>query len=234
MDISEDLKLKMQNFTHLIRDGNTDDQTIKVYRDFIVGNIYGVIQNTYPYFDFYADEKLKSMLIEYFLQKNKSFDPAFHQIATEILSCSKEITMSEALRKLIEFEWLIFDTEIANCVIDANSELSTNINYKDIAAIEFNPSLTIVALPFDISNLGKVPILEDKETLFYCIYRNINHRVIFQKLNQLEYVLINSLSNIGIATFGIDDFQKIDNNSKDKLLQSMHIWHAKNIIKIIT
>ena len=52
MNISESIKSKMQNFTHAIRYGSSTDDKIQMYREFIVGNISSVLENTFPYFNF--------------------------------------------------------------------------------------------------------------------------------------------------------------------------------------
>ena len=82
MNISESVKIKMQNFTQAIRYGNSNDEKIAMYREFIIGNVLGVLDNTFTYFRSYASQELKDNIIKVFLEDNLSTEPAFHQIAT--------------------------------------------------------------------------------------------------------------------------------------------------------
>ena len=106
----------MQNFTQAIRYGNSN-------REFIIGNVLGVLDNTFTYFSSYAYQELKDYIIKVFLEDNLSTEPAFHQIATDILKSSKKIKMAEELSKLIEFEWLFFCIEISDSRVYENAKI---------------------------------------------------------------------------------------------------------------
>ena len=43
MNILESVKIKMQNFTQAICYGNSNDEKIAMYREFIIGNVLGVL-----------------------------------------------------------------------------------------------------------------------------------------------------------------------------------------------
>ena len=68
----------MQNFTQAIRYGNSNDEKIAMYREFIIGNVLGVLDNTFTYFSFYASQELKDNIIKVFLEDNLSTEPTFH------------------------------------------------------------------------------------------------------------------------------------------------------------
>ena len=68
MNISESIKTKMQNFTHAIRYGNAGDEKIQMYREFIVGNVLSVLENTFPYFNKHASQELKDKILKVFLR----------------------------------------------------------------------------------------------------------------------------------------------------------------------
>ena len=230
MDMPDNLKFKMQKFTISIRYDDTDDQSIKMYRSFIVENIYGVIKNTFPYFNSYADEQLKNKLIEHFLKKNHSFDPAFHQIATELLKCSKNIQMSEQLSKLIEFEWLIFSIEISNSEIYENNKVPNNIDFFDIKSIDINPTLEFIALPFNPGDL--VNNMNIKEESIYIVYRNLDHRTYYQEIQPIEFAMISSLLEKGIETFNLTDFKELEGSYKKYLIEKLISWHNSNIVTL--
>lgn len=68
MNISESIKTKMQNFTHTIRYDNSSDEKIQMYREFIVGNVLSVLENTFPYFNKHASQELKDKVLKVFLR----------------------------------------------------------------------------------------------------------------------------------------------------------------------
>ena len=230
MTISDSVKKKMESFTKSIRQGDSDDKSIKIYRDFIVSNVHGVLENTFPYFIVYAKNEIKEELIDCFLKENYSSNPAFHQIATELLKCAKKIQMPEELLKLIEFEWLLFTIAISDEYVDENVSLDNYFDYLDIKDVEINPTLTFISLPFDIDKLSDK--LEVEENKLYGLYRNVNHMVTYQKLSYPDFVIINTLTNIGILTFKKNDFKKTEQKYKKKLVEKLSVWHNQNIIKL--
>ncbi|MBK2142935.1 putative DNA-binding domain-containing protein, partial [Francisella tularensis] len=171
MNISESIKTKMQNFTHAIRYDDSSDDRVQMYREFIVGNVLSVLENTFPYFNKYASQELKDKILKVFFEDNISSEPAFHQIATEILKSSKSVEMNEKLSKLIEFEWLLFSIEIDESKVFENIKITKNLSFKDIRNIKENPTLTFILLPFDINDLDEE--ISTDQNIMYALYRNI-------------------------------------------------------------
>lgn len=68
MNISESIKTKMQNFTHAIRYDDSSDYRVQMYREFIVGNVLSVLENTFPYFNKYASQEIKDKILKFFLR----------------------------------------------------------------------------------------------------------------------------------------------------------------------
>ncbi|ASG67618.1 DUF2063 domain-containing protein [Francisella halioticida] len=228
MDIPDVIKIKMQNFTDAIRCGNSTNKNILIYRDSIIANISSVLDNTFPYFSTYASTDLKKQIIKVFLEENTSLDPAFHQIATELLKCSKNLEMSEQLSKLIEFEWLLFSVEISDSKVCKSSEKISNIDFADIKGIDINPTVEFLSLPFDASSLDKNVDL--KEESFYIVYRNLNHRTYYREISPIEFALISSALKNGVEVFDSADFKNLDDSYKEYLIQQLIIWHNLNII----
>ena len=195
MKIPESLKLQMENFTNSIRTGSKS-KDLELYREFIVSNVEGVLENTFPYFNTYASDENKSELVEYFLQQNNSNDPAFHQIATEFLKCSQNIKLKAELKKLLEFEWLIFNAEISPEEACDNKQINIEIDYRDIVSIDANLTLNFISLPFEICGLEKS--FDSVDHISYSVYRNINDRVTYQKLSIVDHLVLKSLIDEGI------------------------------------
>ncbi|MEY8768511.1 HvfC/BufC family peptide modification chaperone [Francisella philomiragia] len=230
MNISESIKTKMQNFTHAIRYGNAGDEKIQMYREFIVGNVLSVLENTFPYFNKHASQELKDKILKVFFEDNISSEPAFHQIATEILKSSKSVEMNEKLSKLIEFEWLLFSIEIYESKVVENIEITRNISFKDIRNIKENPTLTFILLPFDINNLDEE--ISTEQNIMYALYRNINHRTSYQRISTLEYVVLSSALEKGVDIFESDDFKQIKNEQQEYLINRLVSWHNQNMITL--
>lgn len=229
MDISNSIKNKMQNFTKAIRYGNSNDKNIKMYRDFIIGNVSSVIDNTFPYFSSYASTDLKDQLIKVFLQDNFSVEPAFHQIATEVLKSSKKVKMTDELAKLIEFEWLLFSIEISSSKVCKNKKIYESVDFQSIRNISANPTLTFISLPFEVSSL--LENINTKDQQFYALYRNINHKTSYQKISPIEFATISSALEKGVEVFKSEDFQEaVGSKYKDYLINRMVSWHNQNMI----
>ncbi|WP_432772794.1 HvfC/BufC family peptide modification chaperone [Francisella salimarina] len=230
MNISESIKTKMQNFTHAIRYGSASDEKIQMYREFIVGNVSSVLENTFPYFNKHASQEIKDKILKVFFEDNISSEPAFHQIATEILKSSKSVEMNEKLSKLIEFEWLLFSIEIDESKVFENIEITKNLSFKDIRDIKENPTLTFILLPFDINDLDE-EISIDKN-IMYALYRNTNHRTLYQRISTLEYAVLSSALEKGIDIFESEDFKQIKNEQQEYLIKSLVSWHNQNMITL--
>ncbi|MED7818633.1 MULTISPECIES: HvfC/BufC family peptide modification chaperone [unclassified Francisella] len=230
MNISESIKSKMQSFTHAIRYGNSTDKKIQMYREFIIGNVSGVLENTFPYFNIHASRELKDTILKVFFEDNISSEPAFHQIATGILKSSKSVEMSEKWSKLIEFEWLLFSIEIDESKVFKNIEITKNLSFRDIKSIQANPTLTFISLPFDINDLNE-KISEDQNML-YAIYRDVNHRTSYHMLSPLEFAVLSSMLEKGVSIVDLYDFQQIDNKYKEQLIKSLVSWHNQNMISL--
>ncbi|ABK90105.1 putative DNA-binding domain-containing protein [Francisella tularensis subsp. novicida] len=230
MNISESIKTKMQNFTHAIRYDDSSDYRVQMYREFIVGNVLSVLENTFPYFNKYASQEIKDKILKFFFEDNISSEPAFHQIATEILKSSKSVEMNEKLSKLIEFEWLLFSIEIDESKVFENIKITKNLSFKDIRNIKENPTLTFILLPFDINDLDKE--ISTDQNIMYALYRNIKHRISYQRISALEYAVLSSVLEKGIDIFESEDFKQIENEQQEYLINRLVSWHNQNMITL--
>ena len=230
MKISQSVKLQMEYFTKSIRFGSKI-KDLELYREFIVSNIESVLENTFPYFNAYASDKNKNDLVEYFLQQNNSSDPAFHQIATEFVKCAKNIALKAELKQLIEFEWLIFNTEIMTEKPFDNGQINIEVNYKETVDIDANLTLNFISLPFEICDLDKnFDIVDD---IFYAVYRNFNDRVTYQKVSMVDYLILKSLINDGIKkTLELISYENLNTKYKNDFLEKIINWHNQNMIRL--
>ncbi|WP_150466443.1 putative DNA-binding domain-containing protein [Francisella sp. SYW-9] len=230
MNIPESIKNKMKAFTHAIRYGNSSDKTIQMYRDFIIHNISSVLENTFPYFSSYSSHNMKKQIIEIFLEQNSSFDPSFHQIATELLRCSRSVEMPEQLSKLMEFEWLLFSIEISESKVIKSSRINEDINFSDIKEININPTLEFILLPFDASALDRN--LDISKEQIYIAYRNSDHYIYYQNLSQIEFAMVSSISEKNVETFELADFKSLDDDYKKYLMKQLVAWNNQDIITL--
>lgn len=230
MKIPESLKLQMENFTNSIRTGSKT-KDLDLYREFIVSNVEGVLENTFPYFNTYASDKNKNELADYFLQQNDSNDPAFHQIATEFLKCSQNIELGTELKKLLEFEWLIFNTEISPEKAFDNKQINIEIDYRDVVKVDANPTLNFISLPFEICDLEKS--FDSVDDISYAVYRNINDRVTYQKVSIVDHLVLKSLIDEGVEkTFELIGYENLSINRKSDFFKKITNWHNQNMIRL--
>ncbi|MED7818629.1 MULTISPECIES: HvfC/BufC family peptide modification chaperone [unclassified Francisella] len=220
----------MKNFTSFIRYGNSSDKSVQMYRDFIIQNISSVLENTFPYFSSYLSLDLKDQIIKIFLEQNSSFDPAFHQIATELLVCSKSVKMSEQLSKLMEFEWLLYAIEISESKISQSSKINKDIKFSNIKEININPTLELISLPFDANNLDYN--IDAKEEQSYIVYRDLDHHTHYQNISPIEFAMISSILERGIEVFELTDFKNLDDRYKKYLIKQLVVWNNQNIINL--
>lgn len=124
------------------------------------------------------------------------------------------------IKKLLEFEWLIFNTEISPEKACDNKQINVEIDYSDIVSIDANLTLNFISLPFDICGSEKsFDIVED---ISYAVYRNINDRVTYQKVSMVNHLILKSLIDEGIEkTFELIGYENLSINCKSDLIKKL-------------
>jgi len=193
------LRQDIQQFTHAIRHQGaaTNKLNIARYRGFIIDNISNVISHTFPLFSFSLGDKNKESLVLAFLNSHPSMEPEFHNIATEFVRFMQNHNeTSHILLSLLEFEWVIFSTEITPLIAnhsDAMPELD-NLKDRDVDII-LNPTLQCVDVPFSINQMtvGFCPLIPGRFS--YGIFRNKKHQVLWQALTLIDRFLMGYLDH---------------------------------------
>lgn len=215
----------MNKFASYIRSGDSLDYSIKLYSSLVRTHIWDVLENTYPYFNKYAQEGTKTDLVEFFMQNHSAKNPVFHTIATELLEASKKcVFIDEILLILMEFEWLIYATEIADLNVKRVESFSFDMNISGLFFFDLNPTLSFIMLPFSLDKLKfSIESLRGRSKC-YAIYRNQFSKVLSLEIDYHDYIFLK----------GQQFFVSKNNCENDMLLDRVKYFHEHSLISQIT
>ena len=196
----------MQAFADGVRQHNEHrEKSIGQYHDFIWGNVHSVINQTFPMFSQQLQEDELNNLVTAFVEHSHAIEPEFHHIATEFVRFiqSGHPTLTAELKTLLEYEWVIFNTEINTEEVKANK---VNISGKLLLAeykILLNPTVTFIQVPFSINDNEVTFHKGNEERQAYAIYRNMKHQVLSQSLGYYDRYILEVVSNQ--SSIAVDD-----------------------------
>ncbi|AQS37885.1 hypothetical protein Sps_02733 [Shewanella psychrophila] len=225
-----------QRLTQAIRHQSmtTNKADVTLYREFIIDNISDVISNTFPLFSFSLGVKNKEKLALDFLYNHPSIEPEFHNIATEFVRFMQGYNaISHILLSLVEFEWVIFNTEI-NPLSIKHSEIIPELNdfNEQEVYIYLNQTLQCIEVPFSIDQAMVGFCNLKPERLSYGIFRNIRHQVLWQELTLIDRFLIGYLNQVMPVSYSALK-EYIDKNLKHF---DLNMWliqsHKTNLINM--
>ncbi|MPY22987.1 DUF2063 domain-containing protein [Shewanella psychropiezotolerans] len=225
-----------QRLTQAIRHQSmtTNKANVILYREFIIDNISDVISNTFPLFSFSLGVNDKEKLVLEFLYHHPSTEPEFHNIATEFVRFIQGYNaISPILLSLIEFEWVIYSTEI-NPLTIKHSEVMPELNDFNVQEvyIYLNQTLQCIEVPFSIDQamVGFCHLRPDR--LSYGIFRNIKHQVLWQELTLIDRFIIGYLNQVMPVSYS-EIKEYIDKNLKHF---DLNMWltqsHKTNLINM--
>ncbi len=245
-NIPYDLEAQITHLTSMIR--NLDELStcgIKYYKRFIFANIEGVIKQSFPYFFSCVKDDIMVKLIENFILHHHSFEPEFHQIATEfVLFVQKKCqdTLKNILIVILEYEWSLFYAEINPAFVELSNQHSLGLNNINNFRIFINPTVHIIQLPFLVPNhteqlyniflMSFCPI--EYGEFFYVIFRNSNHNVLIQELTIFQkYILdyVNHSKTDGVTFHELLDLLSLTTSS-NILYQQLYYFYNVNLIII--
>ncbi|MDE5000630.1 DUF2063 domain-containing protein, partial [Francisella tularensis subsp. holarctica] len=99
--------------------------------------------------------------------------------------------------------------EIDESKVFENIKITKYLSFKDIRNIKENQTLAFILLPFDINDLDEE--ISTDQYIMYALYRNIKHRISYQRISALEYSVLSSVLEKGIDNFESEDFKQIKN-----------------------
>ncbi len=172
------------------KDCHCQNTAIINYREFLRGNITGVIEKSFPALSAELGAEKVAELTDDFLANHGANEPEFHHIATEFVAYLQHCTRIDAeLRMLAEYEWVLFSVEI-----DPEKVIPGNIHYDGIedssaVTVILNPTLKYIRVPFTVQRDEKTAT-DNQQTESLAIFRNKDHQVMKKKLAQFDCMML--------------------------------------------
>ncbi|MDN0111456.1 HvfC/BufC family peptide modification chaperone [Yersinia mollaretii] len=160
-------------------------RSVECYRGFLRNHIRGVLQTAFPLLDGKLTEDQRSTLIEQFISLHDAQEPEFHQIANELIYfLQQKPWLTDELQKIMEYEWLLYDCEIADSQVPQPSDTPL----QPTTILRINPTLQNIRLPWPVTQQG--PTWTQSGDYLYAIYRNAQHEVLRQALGLWDIAII--------------------------------------------
>lgn len=166
------------------------------YHEFVCENIVGVIENTFPLFSGTQSADDLNQLANEFIYYHSATEPEFHQIATEFVQfIQNKVELMPRLLKLIEYEWVTFNVEIAMIRTD-----ETHSSWEEISAqpnaftLSCNAVMQLIEVPFLVEEDAVNFLSKDEDSVVYGVYRTKENIVVSQKLRDIDVAIIQLIS----------------------------------------
>lgn len=209
--------------------GETCSRGMSLYRKIVRENIGGVLQRVFPLYCQRIKDADIQALADAFLHQHQASQPEFHQVATEwLLFMRQQRQLSPHDLALIEYEWLMYAVEIDDSHVPPPQKMSQPLASTGDVDVARNPTLKLVALPFQIHE-GE-PCSEDEGRLnYYALYRKHNNALYQKRLSQIDVRLLSAINHqiisaerlLNAASRILADFclrSWLETNNNDELL----------------
>lgn len=186
---------EIELFSQAIRQQPKQKSTRR-YHEFICENIVGVIENTFPLFSKTQRADGLNQLANEFIYYHGATEPEFHQIATEFVQFSqKRAEITPSLLKLIEYEWVTFNVEIAMERADKEHPSWEEIAVQpDAFTLTSNSVMQLIEVPFLVEEDAVNFLSKDEDFVVYGVYRTKENIVVSQKLRNIDVAIIQIIS----------------------------------------
>jgi hypothetical protein len=203
------MSLQMQALTKSIRTPSLQRELPCRYQEFIRSNLYSVITHSFPLFCSQLTESTVYTLVDEWLFMHGATEPEFHHIATEFVKFihqraldNRGCHLTAELISIIEYEWIIFSTEI-----DVSELVIPNVLWDEVDALPdkfyilLNSTLKLVKVPFLINSDSVTFMTNKHQTACYGVFRNAFHQVVSQKLREVDIAIIQIIQHTPRLTF---------------------------------
>lgn len=194
-DIPDSMLEEIELFTAMVRSQSGQDSAYR-YSEFICENVFSVIENSFPLFFSTQNEDYIRKLSQEFVHFHHAVEPEFHHIATEFVRFSQQkLNLTVEIRKLIEYEWTIFSTEIDVMQMGNHGDLWDVVeDQSDDITVRLNSLIELIEVPFLVSDDSVRFLSEGDPLTLYCIYRTQDHQVVSQQLRPIDVAIIQLIS----------------------------------------
>lgn len=150
-------------------------------------NVLDVLRCSFPLFSACVGELALQQLAGDFLADHPASRPQFHQLASElVLFAQRRAGLPRPQLCLLEYEWTLLAAEVDPAQVPP---APADLAMPDDGAFAINPTLRLVALPFDVQDLATMAS-PSPHPFVYAIYRAADHRVLRQPLSALDGQLL--------------------------------------------
>lgn len=180
----------MREFSHALRIPvyGGENAAVQRYRDFLRSSVREVLAATFPLLSSVLNEHKKTVLAERFLGLHGASQPAFPRLADELVSFVQQHQLLSADElALMEYDWVLFDCEMAQASVPSVSTASLTGS----TLLHANPVMHIIRLPWKMTLSG--PLWSQKGDYIYALYRDARFQIMLKELSGLDTAVLGTI-----------------------------------------
>lgn len=163
---------------------------MQLYKTLVVNNLNGVISPCFPVLTSILPQSLWEELLEAFLENHHGTTPLFHQVAREFVLFLKEMILPDYpfCYALAHYEWTELDLETQ---LESDTPVKTTHPFQLLdTPLQLNSTARLLHYSFDVEHISQEYQPKDPIDTFLLVYRDIQDKVQFIKLNHLSATII--------------------------------------------
>lgn len=174
---------------------------LQPYADMLRANILDAVTSMFPRFAARRGEKLLAQDVDDFVRYHGAARGQFVHISTEFVLFTDGRFDDAVTRALLEYEWTLFSVDVSVETVKAPPEGWVPASLADV---RLNPTLQLIAVPFDLDQEVTRTIGEARSPFVYAVYRTPDHRVLTQSLTGIDISALRELAD-GVSESGSND-----------------------------
>jgi len=180
------------------------DGRLQPYSDMMRANVLDVVTSMFPRFAARRGQEAVARDVDEFVRNFGATRAQFMHISTEFVRFSEGRFDDPVERTLLEYEWMLFAVEISESHV---ASPPVDRTAKSLADIRLNPTLQLIAVPFDLEVTEAVAermACEGGSPFIYAVYRTHDHVVVTQSLSEIDVGVLREMADETSPT-GCDD-----------------------------
>ncbi|MEO9080161.1 MAG: putative DNA-binding domain-containing protein [Rhodanobacter sp.] len=167
-----------------------------IYGALLRDNVLDVLSCSFPRFCGACGRGSTAALASAFVVQHSSQRPQFHHIATEFVKFAQRSTqLTRRLLCLLEYEWALLAAEIDPRHVPI-TRVKSGLPAAELS-LATNPTLRIVALPFDEAQFETSSVSAPGVDHVYAIYRSSRHAVLATPLYRADCLMLVAIQQTG-------------------------------------
>jgi len=158
---------------------------LQPYGDMMRANVLDVVTSMFPRFAARRGQEAVVQDVDEFVRNFGARRAQFMHISTEFVRFSEGRFDDPVTRTLLEYEWTLFAVEVSDSHVVSPPDRTA----RSLADIRLNPTLQLVAVPFDLDvaeGTAERMAREDRSPFIYAVYRTHDHVVVTQSLSEID------------------------------------------------